>query len=85
MKHANELNTMYHNALAEALAQSRKKATDLLETTIAPKMEEMAAKGFYGYTCSVEADVSIETIITQLQENGYKVNRTGRKLAINWL
>lgn len=85
MKNAKELTVIYQSALLKKVEKMKKEALEFLDKNIAPKMEEHANEGDYGYSCVIDPTICIETIITELEKNDYKVNRAGRKLSISWL
>ena len=85
MKTASDLKAITTDVLQTRLSVSRERATELLTKTIIPQMENAAHDGHFSTICHIPSEVAIDTIVTTLQDNGYKVSRTGRKLTIGWI
>lgn len=85
MKNAKELHDITATAINMVLEQHRERAIKTLNDKIAPQMEQAAALGIFWVDYHVDAGISLDTIVNELQSNGYKVTRSGRTLRISWV
>lgn len=85
MKNAKELHTITATAIYAELEQHREKAIKILNDKIVPQMELAAMRGKFWMDFHVDTGISLDTIVNELQSNGYKITRSGRTLRISWV
>lgn len=85
MKNAKELHDITATAVNMVLEQHRERAIKTLNDKIVPQMEQAAARGKFWMEFHVDTGISLDTIVNELQNNGYKATRSGRTLRISWV
>ena len=85
MKNAKELHAITATAIYVELERHKERAIKTLNDKIVPQMELAAARGSFWIDYHVDAGISLDTIMNELQNNEYKVTRSGRTLRISWV
>ena len=81
---AAEMRAVAEEVLSKREMEKREKVLKHIEETIVPAIKEASGKGEFSTICKIDNDISIELVMHELFEYGFKIARNVMHLRIMW-
>lgn len=85
MKTANEIATITEKACLERIAKRHDSTMNLINYTLAPRVEDAAKQGDTDIRFRIDPDLDRDLVVSVFSAQGYDVKYRGYDMAISWL
>ena len=81
---AAEMRTIAEEVFSKREMEKKEEALKYIEETVIPIIKEASGKGEFSTVCKIDDDVSIDLVMHELFEYGFRIARNNMHLRIMW-